>query len=237
MSAPAAAVAVAVAVAAVMALPGTGLAASLTVSPIAIEAAPAATSVITLRNHEPRPLNAQIRVFRWTQVDGADRLVPATDVVASPPIVSIRPNEDYSVRIERAGSDDSPAESAYRVVVDELPNPNRQRNGTVAIVLRYLVPAFFLGADATQPKVSWSIEDRGRGAVLVATNRGDKRLQVVDLKIKTGVKTVVLQKGLAGYVLGHSERCWPLGPGSARLRSGTVTASSDHGPVNVPLSF
>jgi fimbrial chaperone protein len=46
-------------------------AASLQVSPVSVEVpAPGAAATITLRNEGSNPLNAQIRVFRWSQVNG-----------------------------------------------------------------------------------------------------------------------------------------------------------------------
>lgn len=210
-------------------------AAALRVSPILVDAGPSANTAITLTNSEARPINAQVRVFRWSQHDGEEQLVPAEDVVASPPIVSIAPHEDYVVRLQRTGPEPA-SEDAYRVVVDELPNPNRQRNGTVAVVLRYMVPAFFFSPDASQPRVKWSIAQRGGRPVVVAENAGDKRLRLNDLAIKAGGHTTVVARGLAGYVLGHGSKEWPLSPKLGAVKSGTVVAMSDTGPISAPLA-
>lgn len=214
----------------------TAEAASLRVSPILIDAGTAANTTITLRNLEERPLNAQIRVFRWSQTEGHEDLVPTDDVVASPPIVSVGAGEDYVVRLQRTTGVEPVAEEAYRVVVDELPNPNRQRNGTVAVVLRYIVPAFFFSPDASQPRLKWSIRRRDRHTVIVAENSGDKRIQLTDLGIKSGSRTFLVDKGLAGYVLGHSSKEWPLGSKLSSIRGGTVVAMSDHGAVSAAFS-
>jgi fimbrial chaperone protein len=211
-------------------------AASLRVSPILIDSGENANATITLHNHETRPLNAQVRVFRWTQSGGEDQLVPVDDVIASPPIVSIEANQDYVVRLQRTSGQQPVNEESYRIVVDELPNPNRQRNGTVAVVLRYIVPAFFFPADASQPRVKWSLGVSDGRSVLMAENSGDKRLQVVDLGLKTGNRVSVVQKGLAGYVLGHSTRIWPLGSKLVRSGGSTVVAMSDHGAIHATLS-
>ncbi len=211
-------------------------AAALRVSPILIEGGEGANASVTLRNQEDRPLNAQVRVFRWSQRDGVEDLQPTDDVVASPPIVTVGPREDYIVRLQRTTGELPVAEEAYRIVVDELPNPNRQRNGTVAVVLRYIVPAFFFPADATQPRLRWSLAHRDGQAVLVAENSGDKRIQLTNLAVRTGGRTALIGKGLAGYVLGHSAREWPLAAKLSGLRGGTVVAGSDHGSINAPLA-
>ncbi len=216
--------------------PAAAGAAALRVSPILIEGGEGANATITLRNQEDRPLNAQVRVFRWSQHDGAEDLQPTDDLVASPPIVTVGPREDYVVRLQRTTGEQPVAEEAYRVVVDELPNPDRQRNGTVAVVLRYIVPAFFFPADATQPRLRWFLARRDGRAVLVAENGGDKRVQLTDLAVRSGGRTALVGKGLAGYVLGHSAREWPLGSKLSGLRGGTIVAGSDHGSINAPLA-
>ena len=77
-------------------------AASLQASPVTVEIqTPASTSTVTLRNEGTSPLNAQIRVFRWTQVDGEEKLVTSEDVVASPPVVLLQAKADYTLRIVR----------------------------------------------------------------------------------------------------------------------------------------
>ena len=95
-------------------------------------------------------------------------------------------------------------------------------------------PTFFLSPDATQPRVAWSVRARDGRAMLVATNGGDKRLQLADLKVKGGGRALMVGKGLAGYVLGHSTRAWALPAGAAGV--GSVSALSDHGPINAPVA-
>ena len=224
------------AVAALACAPSPGDAAALRVSPILIDGGEGANATITLRNRDDRPLNAQVRVFRWSQHDGVEDLQPTDAVVASPPIVTVGPREDYVVRLQRTTGEQPVAEEAYRVVIDELPNPDRQRNGTVAVVLRYIVPAFFFPADATQPRLKWSLARRDGRVVLVAENGGDKRIQLTDLAVRTGGRSALVGKGLAGYVLGHSAREWPLAAKLSGLRGGTVVAGSDHGSINAPLA-
>lgn len=210
-------------------------AATLRVSPILVEGGTDTETGITLRNLEPRPMTVQVRVFRWSLRDGHDDLEPTEDVVASPPIVTVAPSEDYQVRLQRMAESEPQGEESYRVVVDELPNPNRQRNGSVAVVLRYVVPAFYTAPDAAQPRLSWSLGNRDGRPVLRATNVGDRRVQVDDLAVRTGKGLASIQKGLAGYVLGHSEREWalPAGLGSSTISS--VVARSDRGTLSAAI--
>lgn len=211
-------------------------AAALRVSPILVEGAAGADAGLTLRNVEPRPVTVQVRVYRWSLAEGRDDLVPTDDVVASPPIVTVAPLEDYRVRVDRAAAGEPRGEESYRIVVDEVPSVDRQRNGTVAVVLRYVIPAFFAAPDATPPRLAWSFASRGGRTVLRAVNTGDRRVQVSDLALRAGRATTAVQKGLAGYVLGHSARDWPLPAGARPAPGASVTARGDHGALDAPIA-
>ena len=204
-------------------------ASSLSVTPIKIEVVePGASSSAILRNGGDQPLNAQIRVFRWTQTDGEDTLESSQDVIASPPVASIDPHGEFHVRVMRTSQEPIQGEENYRLVIDELPDANRQKNGLVSVVVRYVVPLQFLSADASQSRLTWSITNHDRRTFLAATNSGDKSARIADLSLG---KTVV-GKGLAGYVLGHSTKFWPLKGAS----SGEVKARSEQGPINAALA-
>ncbi len=70
-------------------------ASSLQISPVNIEVpAPGAVSRITLNNMGDETLNARIRIYKWVQINGKDKLAATRDVVASPP----------ALKLERAGT-------------------------------------------------------------------------------------------------------------------------------------
>lgn len=211
-------------------------AASLSVAPVTVEIpAPGATSTLTLRNEGDRPLNAQIRVFSWTQVDGVEKLVPTEDVVASPPLVSLQPKSDYTVRIVRVNKRPVSGEENYRLLVDELPDPAHKQSSAVNIVLRYSIPVFFVAPSSTEARLNWTIQQQGGRIFVTASNSGDRRVRISRLKIKDakGV-TVSFGDGLAGYVLGRSTMKWALprraGPFSAN-GAVAVSALGDRGPI------
>ncbi|MGH6853951.1 MAG: fimbrial biogenesis chaperone, partial [Aestuariivirga sp.] len=72
------------------------IASSLQVTPVRIQVElPAAASTITVSNPGDTPLSAQLRVFKWTRVNGEDTLAPTKDVVASPPLAKLAPGQPY----------------------------------------------------------------------------------------------------------------------------------------------
>jgi fimbrial chaperone protein len=201
---------------------------SLSIAPIKVEVlGPRSSSSVTLKNESNQAANVQIRLFRWTLSDGLEKLEPTQEVVASPPIATLKAGGSQRVRVVRTGKAPVLGEESYRLVIDELPDRNRIRNGAIAVLLRYNVPVFFTSPDATQAQLRWGIIKKYGKTFLSANNGGDKRVRIADLSLGS----VLIRKGLAGYVLGRSQALWSVKEGIA----GTVAASTDQGAISVPL--
>lgn len=207
-------------------------AASLQVSPTTIDmAAPATASVLNLRNQSEKRTTVQIRVFRWTQKNGAEKLEPTTNVIASPPVAKLAPGQDYVVRVVRVGKAPINGEESYRVLVDEVPVKGDTRDGNVKLVVRQSIPVFFRAPEATAPDVSWSVQKGAKGAMLVARNEGSSRLRIVDLLATQNGKALAKRDGLVGYVLGGSTMAFPLGAKNLGGGAVQIKATGDLGPI------
>lgn len=215
------------------------VAASLRVAPTNLELiAPDSAAVLNLHNDAKRPINVQIRVFRWRQVDGVEQLEPTSVVVASPPSTQLGPNADYVVRVVRVNKAPVGTEESYRLLVDELPDPSRRKAGTVTLVLRYSVPVFFRNPDAKAPDVAFSVSRARDGLVLTARNNGESRLRLSNLNLTQGGERLGSRSGLVGYVLGGATMQWPIGSGKSLSGSSvTLKAQSDFGPFDAPVAI
>ncbi len=213
-------------------------AASLQVAPVLVDVpAPGAASTLKLRNEGAKPLDAQIRIFHWTQVDGVDQLTPTDAVAASPPAASLRPNTDYTVRIVRTSKEPVASEEAYRLLIDELPTASAAAPATVNIALRYSVPVFFTVPGAVPGKLSFELQQHAGKPAIVVSNSGDRRVRLAKLKFTDGKGAVAnFGDGLAGYVLGHSSHSFDVPASAKGFGSGGVVSLSalgDGGPIEV----
>jgi fimbrial chaperone protein len=208
----------------------------LTVEPVLLEMnAPSAAGVLKLRNDADVDVIAQTRVLRWTQVDGVEKLEPTTDVVSSPPEVSLAPKVDYVVRIVRVSKQPVRAEESYRILVDQLPSSPKTSNPTVRLLIRQSIPVFFRAQGISPADVSWSLRRKGETLFLNAANSGDERLRLASLRLQDASGTAIsFGAGLAGYVLGHSSMSWqfPRHPrGFAVGGPVTITAQTNTGAL------
>ena len=197
--------------------------AALRVQPLMVDvSSPSQASSITLQNNGDTDLSLQIRVFEWSQVDGEDRLVATNEVVASPPVAHVAPGSNFTIRVARTvGAAPAGSEESYRLWIDELPPSSeiREDGGEVAVRLRFDLPVFFHGTDAS-PKVAWQARRVGSDLVLEATNTGPRHARIEGMELRGREGGVSFGEGLNGYVLAGSTRRWTAPTGSAELLAG-----------------
>lgn len=202
--------------------------------------APGAAATLQLHNVGDTPLNAQIRVFRWVQTNGEEKLEPTRDVVASPPIATLNPGTDYTVRVVRVAKQPVARSEDYRLLVDELPDPAAHRNRSINLVLRYSIPVFFSSREASDARLTWSVEQRNGRIYVAATNSGDRHVRISALKLQSRNGVIVpFGSGLTGYVLGRSVMRWAAPGKRHRFFAGNsvvISAQSDRGPIHAIAS-
>lgn len=209
-------------------------AASLQVSPISLDlTAPARTSSVTLRNNTDGTTNVQIRAYKWTQVAGIDQLMPANDVIVSPPAATLRPDTTYTIRVAHLGAPSQKIEQSYRLLIDELPDINvRRRNTVINFATQYSIPVFFSDQSASAD-LRWKMQRKGKELVIEATNSGTRHAKVANLSASTPGARVSFGSGLNGYVLPGSTMRWAVAVGSIRTGDKvTIKAEGDDYAVN-----
>ena len=218
-----------------LAVSNPALAGTLQVSPVLIDVpAPGVAATVQLTNVSEDASIAQVRVFKWTQENGADKLVETKDVVVSPPIAKLKPNTKSVLRVVRRSKSASQGEESYRLIIDQVPEKNRRPGVGISFAVRYSIPVFFGGLDNDQAPLIWEVASKGGRTIVTATNAGSRRVRLADLKIKTGSGSLTVGQGLAGYVLPRSTMTWtvdrPL-KGSKQGGKVAISALTEHGPL------
>ncbi|NGY04416.1 fimbrial biogenesis chaperone [Solimonas terrae] len=214
----------------------TARAGGLGVSPILLEFdARSPARALWLTNAGDHVLHGQVRVFRWTQENGEDRLTPTRELVVSPPMVEIAPGSQQLVRVIRATP--YPAgEQAYRILVNELPDTSRGENLGLSFVMEFSVPVF-VGDAGTPAQLSWNLRKDNDQVVLEARNRGGTRAQVSAFALLDAHgKTLMQEPGLLGYALAGQLRRWTLKlPAQAAADAQILQARINGEPIRVDL--
>ncbi|MBN9441546.1 MAG: molecular chaperone, partial [Bosea sp.] len=106
-------------------------------------------TALWLENRGDRPLTLQVRVVGWTTVDFDEVFVGEQEaVIASPPIAEVPAGQKQLVRLVRVAPAPVGREQAFRVIVDELPRPDRPQTPAtqvaIGVSLRLVVQEVFL---------------------------------------------------------------------------------------------
>lgn len=212
------------------------LAASLQVMPIVFEMSAAKPAdQLTLTNTGTAPMTAQARVYKWSHDGKEEKFEPATDVVASPPMLQLAAGASQIVRIVRVSKAPIEGEESYRILVDEVPDKAQPSKDQINFVFKHSIPVFISNDKNRASHLTWAVEKQDGRTFLVAHNDGNRRARIGGLTVKpANGKEISLGKGLSGYVLAGSTMRWmlPLNAAIGNVGMVSVTARSDEGPIN-----
>lgn len=191
-------------------------------------AADQSAAALWLENRGAQPVTLQVRTFAWDQATGEDAYREQDAVVASPPIAQVGPGERQLVRLIRRAPD-GPGEHAYRLLIDELPQPRQTSDQALsahlAVQMRYSVPLFTFGTQpvGAAPTLSSRVELSGGKRWLVVANGGSAHARLTDLRTRDHQGEASVRPGLIGYVLPGATMRWEL-PADAASPSSYVVA-------------
>ena len=166
------------------------------------------TGLITVNNEDTKPVNFQIKLYRWFQdAQGQDQYEGSNDLVYFPQIMSIEPDQKKLIRVGIKRPPET-VEQTYRLFIEELPAPvpdSPAKAGTsVAVLIRFGVPIFLTppGALATPVFSGFSM---GKSQLnFVVTNGGNRHVRYQEMTLTSGVET--LGKADGWYVLAGARR-------------------------------
>jgi fimbrial chaperone protein len=224
-----------------LAAASTAAAGSFSISPIRVEFSGAArTQVLTVRNEEDRAVVVQLRTLAWSQPAGQDRLDPTRELLATPPLFTLPAHGQQIVRIATRRDVDPQRELAYRLLVEEVPQPAPQGFTGLQVALRLSLPVFLHAQQAPRESLTWTAAWLADGRLaLRARNDGAAHVQVLDFDVQPpGVTHAPLHNSAARYLLPGSEAEWTLElpRDLARFDTLRLHGASDQGEFSADVS-
>ncbi len=199
--------------------PSLAVASGLQVSPISLSLQARETaSGLTLSNSSNGMVHAQVRVYQWLQDEYGDQLTPSRGLLASPPMIELKPGDKQLIRIIRAKAPPQgtgAVEEAYRILVNEIPVKSANQTTGLQFALSYSLPVFVqpTGVTETSPQLQWSthLQPDGKAIKLRVSNSGNGHAQLARLSfVGTAGNSTVMNPGLLGYVLPGATMNWTL---------------------------
>ena len=118
-----------------------------------------------LSNSGDSPVNAQVRVFHWSQSGYSDQLSSSQGLVISPPMLNIPPGGKQLIRVIRTGPP-TKVEDAYRLSINELPPSTTNTTKKTACSLLCTIPFRCLSSRRGQQKRSPNCNGKWRTATV-----------------------------------------------------------------------
>lgn len=197
-------------------LAGSAQAGSFGVSPVKLELpARAKSTSFTVTNNGDQPVVLRARIERWSKAEGVDKLVPARELVLTPPIFSVPAKSAQVIRVGRPLALKGPpdVEAAYRLIVNEIPVESEAEPVTadgeattarlqLKTLLQISVPLFVAPKKALRAN-EWSLqavqdEEQGAAARLWVRNSGTVHEKFTRLALRdaAGNTLASMDKGL-----------------------------------------
>jgi len=210
---------------------------SFQVNPIRVDLTPRAqTTALTVKNTGDESVVVQVSIEAWSQDSGKEVYAPTKELLATPPVMTIPPNEERIVRVGLRRAPDRAKELSYRLFLQEVPPPPKPGFQGLVVALRIGLPVFVAPAQGqATPRIEWKAARLPDNKLeITATNAGTAHLQVADINVvaaDTG-NMIANFSGLT-YVLPDQRRDWalpltaPLGASRIRVKAVTDAGNLD----------
>lgn len=223
----------------------TAQAANFIVSPVRAELSSAQSSAaLTVTNETgDEPVVVELRAIAWSQKDGEDIYTPTTELIAMPPIFHVAPGGSQLIRVALRRPPAAERETAYRLILREVPPPPKPGFAGIQIALEMSLPVFAKPRAPTAPALRWKLESQSDGTIgLSVRNEGSAHAQIADLKLLApGVQQPVGTFSQFAYILPGETRHLAIerGQGEVPQIAGSslhLTAYSDAGDIDARLA-
>jgi fimbrial chaperone protein len=210
----------------------------LAISPLRMELpADKAMTVLTITNQGREPVLLQAGVKRWQQTPDADNYSADDAMLVSPALFRLPPGQRQLVRIGwRRQTPPEAVERAYRVFIEEVPDDgNTERDNTLRILLRLVVPLFVHGSQPATPQLSWQWLPTPADSPpqLLVSNHGTGHARITRIQLEQPGNQARPLETLT-YVLPNAQQIIRL-PGHHRQGSSKLTVTDADGTRSYPL--
>ena len=198
----------------------------------------AKSGVIEVSNDDERKLSFQLKLFEWKQgPDGKDQYVESQDLIYFPQLFSVNAHDKRIIRVGLKGVAALPAERAYRLFIEEMPDPATGAGGAeVKVVLRFGVP-LFVAPESPRKAFTFDNVEVAKGKLLMTIrNGGNQSAKFEFLRVRRG--DAVVAEAAGWYILAGATRTFELPMDPAKcVSSGALEAMATAEGVVVKQAF
>jgi fimbrial chaperone protein len=219
----------------------TAHAGSFTVNPVRLTlSATQSVAAVTVKNAGAEATVVQLETSSWNQHDGQDVLASTSEILATPPIITIPPGGSRIIRVGLRRAPDPQHELTYRLFLREVPPPEPLAQA-LRVALLISMPVFVVPPRNLTPQVQWHALRMQDGNIrLLAKNNGRAHIQLGQLEIALADGgPPIATRNMADYLLPDNGREWTITPRPAAPAGKLLSISSqaDIGPIKANVAL
>lgn len=204
--------------------------ASLTeISPVRADlSASARVAVLTVRNAGEDETVMQVSLMRWPTAGVGYAAEPSSDLLITPTTFRLASGAQQIVRVGLRGNAPLQTETAYRLIIEEVPTLQELDTTRMRLVVRHDLPVFVAPTASAQNKVRMVIVCAPEGAGLHMRNLGNSHLKVLHVTLVEPVSGNIQGEWKTfEYLLSGGETKWLLRAVAPDAKALTYTATVD----------
>lgn len=215
--------------------------ASLQVSPIRLEIQPEQKSTsLEIINYSEKPLSLHLSAVTWKKPFGKDVLEPTKDVIVSPPIVTLEPQEKQIIRIAVRVPPDAKRGRSYRLIIKEFESKISLPSYVINTLLEIRVPVMVAPLAPSVPKILWTISKLNNKKLKVSLkNAGESYISLHGISLRcTNAEKPFVEDQASYYILPNQKQDYEFeSPDSFKGSTVEITADTSQGPISEVVSI
>jgi len=205
---------------------------SIQLTPVRVNLSTAAkVAVVTVRNTGTEESVMQVTLNKWT-LDGQQYAYrQSQELVITPATFRVAPGKQQIVRIGLRDEAPASSETAYRLLIEEVPPAPTRGVTQTRLVIRHDLPVFIAPLAAAHPALDIALDCTGEGARLRLTSTGNVHAQVRNITVEDAQKQTLGRLEVVDYLLPDAQKSYALSafaPATAG-KNLVVTALTDQG--------
>ena len=160
------------------------------------------SAVMQVVNAGAEDTTIQLHILQWTQIDGEDQFKASRHLISTPQIFNLRAGGTQIIRIGLPGKPDSSTESAYRLILEEIPSPPAPGFTGLQVALKVSIPVFVTNEVIAKSRQDLAIQLDGQGTESpekIRVNMHNKGLKHIQLRGMQIFSNDEKQEMLANY--------------------------------------
>lgn len=215
---------------------------SIEVNPVRLQMLPGQKiTSFEITNYSGAQVVLQLSAVRWTKVFGKDRHEETKDVVITPPLMHLNPQEKQLVRIGITTPPNAKKGETYRIIIKEVPSSNVMPSLSINTLLEIRVPLVVAPLVPSQPKIIWKVTRSGaKKLTLSLQNVGESYISLHGISLSNkNEKKPFVEKPISYYILPSQKQEYEFDlPNSLKKSDVEIKADTDQGEITaiVPIT-